>query len=176
MPDQEGTPDDEGVRRCPFCKEEIKSDAIKCKHCGSRVTPERPAHGGLCPYCKEEINPEATKCKHCKSLLNTDQSGDCGCTDGQGVAYGPSQAMQGFLSGGSGTAGVFRVRSVGPGDISGRSLFHMASRPELGFLPSGAGLWNALMGPGVKLDCLEGCIDFPWGQMCGYYNCHTVDM
>ena len=27
-------------RKCPFCAEEIRREAIKCKHCGSEVTPE----------------------------------------------------------------------------------------------------------------------------------------
>ena len=54
---------------CPYCKEEIKVDAIKCKHCGSSVEPKKPAHDGTCPYCKETIHPEAIKCKHCKSNL-----------------------------------------------------------------------------------------------------------
>ena len=26
------------TKLCPFCKEEIKRDAIKCKHCGSMLT------------------------------------------------------------------------------------------------------------------------------------------
>jgi hypothetical protein len=66
------TGDDGETRECPFCKEEIRADAIKCKHCGSRIEPERLAHGGTCPFCKEEIHVEAVKCKHCGSDLRTD--------------------------------------------------------------------------------------------------------
>ena len=31
------------LRLCPFCAEEIKRVAIKCKHCGSEVVPEPEA-------------------------------------------------------------------------------------------------------------------------------------
>ncbi len=66
---------------CPFCKEEIKPDAIKCKHCGSALEAEKPAHEGICPYCKEEIHSDAIKCKHCKSNLDSkkEASSGCGC-------------------------------------------------------------------------------------------------
>jgi hypothetical protein len=87
----------EETRECPYCKEEIKAEAVKCKHCGSRVTPERPPHEGVCPYCKEEIHPEAIKCKHCRSSLvasSGEALGDsgCGCED----SADPSSALGGF--------------------------------------------------------------------------------
>jgi hypothetical protein len=31
-----GTP---SIRPCPFCAEDIRAEAIKCKHCGERVEP-----------------------------------------------------------------------------------------------------------------------------------------
>jgi len=59
------------IRECPYCKEDILVDAIKCKHCSSSVSAEKPAHEGKCPFCKEDINPEAIKCYHCKSMLDS---------------------------------------------------------------------------------------------------------
>jgi hypothetical protein len=78
-------------RPCPYCKEDIKADAIKCKHCWSAVAPDKPAHAGICPFCKEDIKPDAIRCKHCKAdlrpggdfrraLVRADAQGkDCGC-------------------------------------------------------------------------------------------------
>jgi hypothetical protein len=59
------------TRECPYCREKIRNEAIKCKHCGSSVGPTILEHGGTCPYCKETIHKDAIKCKHCKSMLNT---------------------------------------------------------------------------------------------------------
>ena len=64
---------------CPFCKEEIKPGALKCKHCSSRLGKAVPPHEGICPYCKESIKPDAIKCKHCKTSLVADSG--CGCND-----------------------------------------------------------------------------------------------
>jgi len=68
-----------GYRICPYCKEEIKADAIRCKHCRSSLAPEKPTHDGTCPYCKESIHVEAVKCKHCGSMVGA-KSG-CGCAE-----------------------------------------------------------------------------------------------
>jgi hypothetical protein len=57
------------TRRCPFCKEEVKATALRCKHCQAALVPTRPEHGGVCPFCKEEINVEAVRCKHCHADL-----------------------------------------------------------------------------------------------------------
>lgn len=73
---------EQNVRSCPYCKEPIKADAIKCKHCASSVTPAAPRHEGICPYCKEEIHPEATRCRHCQSDLRSFPAADCGCVRG----------------------------------------------------------------------------------------------
>ena len=68
-------PDQPTTRQCPYCKEDIKLDAIRCKHCRSSLPPEKPPHGGICPYCKEVIHPEAIKCKHCGVMLGPEPGG-----------------------------------------------------------------------------------------------------
>lgn len=82
------------IRSCPYCKEEIRADAIRCKHCRSAIAPEQPPHGGTCPYCKETIHPEAIKCKHCGSSVGPAQ--DCGCGDSTSAAtiIGAGQARR----------------------------------------------------------------------------------
>lgn len=73
-------PDENQMRTCPYCKEEIRVDAVKCKHCHSMLA-DRPGHSGTCPLCKEEIHPEAIRCKHCHANLarSARLGGGCGC-------------------------------------------------------------------------------------------------
>ena len=60
----------EATGQCPFCKEDIKVDAVRCKHCHATIPEEKPAHRGVCPFCKENINAEAIRCKHCQADLS----------------------------------------------------------------------------------------------------------
>jgi len=32
-------------KRCPWCAEEVRAEAVKCKHCGSRLTGPGPSPG-----------------------------------------------------------------------------------------------------------------------------------
>ena len=50
------------TKLCPFCNQEIKREAIKCKFCEQMVSEAKE-----CPFCKEMIHKDAIKCKHCKS-------------------------------------------------------------------------------------------------------------
>lgn len=40
--------------QCPFCREEIHDEAIKCKHCGSNVAPRsvQPTSAGQADFCE----------------------------------------------------------------------------------------------------------------------------
>jgi predicted nucleic acid-binding Zn ribbon protein len=54
------------TKRCPFCAEEILSDAVKCEYCGEWLTKK-------CPFCAEEIPADAIKCRYCGEWLNKPQ-------------------------------------------------------------------------------------------------------
>jgi hypothetical protein len=110
---------DESVRACPLCREEIRSDAVRCKHCGGWIGTQSAGHGGVCPFCREQIHPEAIRCRHCRTDLVRRRRGDhgegaapgrCGCggrrtrrripswTDGYGFDRG-ADAARGITTG-----------------------------------------------------------------------------
>jgi hypothetical protein len=74
---------DSSTKECPFCKEQVHADAVKCKWCGSALGSPGPTHGGTCPYCKEEIKPDAIRCRYCGSAVGMAPAaaagGGCGC-------------------------------------------------------------------------------------------------
>jgi hypothetical protein len=120
-------------RECPYCRELVRKDAVKCKYCRSFLTPEKPAHGGECPYCKESIHPEATRCMHCGSDLSVGAvsfgatpvsistasgSGSAGC----GCREVPEGAFMGQVSPGEAQPVVIAgsvARAAGPGGGGG---------------------------------------------------------
>lgn len=57
---------------CPYCKEEVKAGAVRCKHCLADIAEARPDHGGVCPLCQEDIKVDALRCMHCKATLVSD--------------------------------------------------------------------------------------------------------
>ncbi len=51
---------DDDFAPCPYCKEEIRSTAVKCKHCGERLDrqPRRKRETGFrCPKCDSASPP-----------------------------------------------------------------------------------------------------------------------
>jgi len=130
---------------CPFCKEEIKVDAFKCKHCGSSVVPEKPTHSGICHYCLEEINKDAIKCKHCGSdLLHKSDSG-CGCTENKLLP----ETIPNVLGGGT------KARQKLPGIFNSSNFPLEATRENCVY----------------KL----ACVGTPWGSYCWLQKCCFSD-
>lgn len=54
-------------RDCPYCAEQIKSNAIKCKHCWSDVLWEEKVKWKIkkCQFCKSNIDMKAKVCSKC---------------------------------------------------------------------------------------------------------------
>jgi hypothetical protein len=63
----------ESLAKCPFCAELVKPEAVKCKHCGSELTPvPKPQNGAVCPTCRYVFAGDPGKdgwwCPVCKKV------------------------------------------------------------------------------------------------------------
>lgn len=71
---------DENEKKCPFCAEFVKREAVVCKHCGKELpqppvktkgwgtyqVPGRPWESfDVCPRCEKNNAPGATVCAFC---------------------------------------------------------------------------------------------------------------
>jgi hypothetical protein len=72
--------DSNELKRCPYCGEEIKSVAIKCKHCKSDLIETKLCEKNsvfetdeqvdyLCPKCKAAIQEGVNLCGNCKAQI-----------------------------------------------------------------------------------------------------------
>jgi uncharacterized protein YneF (UPF0154 family) len=58
------------TKKCPFCAEEIRIEAIKCKHCGEFLETETQSESNnkgvwKCKKCKEEVEDSYDICWNC---------------------------------------------------------------------------------------------------------------
>jgi hypothetical protein len=60
------------TKACPACGESIKTDALRCKHCGTDLPVKK------CPWCAEVIDADARKCQFCKSYVDKVRCSNCG--------------------------------------------------------------------------------------------------
>jgi len=64
----------ENFKACPLCAEDIKSNAIKCKHCWTDLVEyeeELNKPKMKCRYCKEQINKDSIFCPYCEKRVKT---------------------------------------------------------------------------------------------------------
>lgn len=131
------------TRPCPSCRQDVRADATRCRHCYGDIA-DGAGHGGRCPLCREDIHPEATRCPHCKSSLVTPD--DCGC-DGTATRARSSSARVGN--------GVLRAMARSP---RGGSRF-LDDRPPSAACP-------------VTMEFRDGTYDFVWedDDYCYYWG------
>lgn len=53
------------TKNCPFCAEEIKAEAIKCKHCSESLVRRTTKGANACPKCSKEFDDTWKVCLHC---------------------------------------------------------------------------------------------------------------
>jgi hypothetical protein len=62
------------MKKCPYCAELVKREAIVCKHCGKDLPEEKKTENSsngsseICPKCQKESEKKYNICEHCGSM------------------------------------------------------------------------------------------------------------
>jgi len=65
------------IKKCPYCGEEILAVAKKCKHCGEWLPVESSTPKIQCPICGELVDEGTTQCPHCNENISSASMGKC---------------------------------------------------------------------------------------------------